>query len=101
MHRAFVTRTLITVAFALLFVGGPHGQEAPAAIPKDLRPLLLPRQSEMRLVTARYTLDRATLSGNYFGGAAAAPVEGQAGRAAPRAARRSSPSRFRPPASRV
>ena len=28
--------------------------------PKDLRPLLSPRQSEMRLVTLRYTLDRAT-----------------------------------------
>jgi hypothetical protein len=37
--------------------------------PKDLKPLLLPRQSEMRLVTIRYTMDRATLSGNYLGGA--------------------------------
>lgn len=37
--------------------------------PNDLRPLLSPRQSEMRLVTLRYTLDRATLSGNYLGAA--------------------------------
>ena len=28
-------------------------------VPSDLRPLLTPRRSEMRLVTQRYTLDRA------------------------------------------
>jgi len=48
-------------------------QQAPAtapaetAVPADLRPLVVPRQSEMRLVTSRYTLDRATLAGNYLG----------------------------------
>ncbi len=41
----------------------------PALAPKNLRPLLVPRPSEMVLVTARYTLDRATLSGNYLGAA--------------------------------
>jgi len=41
---------------------------AEQAPPKDLRPLLQPRQSEMRLVAARYALDRTTLAGNYQGG---------------------------------
>jgi hypothetical protein len=72
---------LTVSAFAILLVAGVAGQGAPApgapraqavqaeqGVPKDLKPLLTPRQSEMRLVTARYTLDRATLSGNYFGG---------------------------------
>ena len=77
MRRTFITRTLIVLASAVLLVAGLHGQGAPApgaqglqadqAVPKNLRPLLQPRQSEMRLVTARYTLDRATISGNYFG----------------------------------
>jgi len=43
---------------------------APAAqaVPRDLKPLLTPRQSEFRLVTARYTQDRNALSGNFLGG---------------------------------
>jgi enterochelin esterase family protein len=53
---------------------------APAApadtrVPADLRPLLAPRQSEMRLVVQRYTLDRTLLAGNYQGG-----IEGGRGR---------------------
>jgi uncharacterized protein DUF885 len=40
----------------------PAGQQA---VPADLRPLLAPRQSEMRLVTLLYNTDRSTLSGNY------------------------------------
>ena len=40
--------------------------QAPA-VPADLRPLLTPPQSEMRLVAHRYLLDRQTLSGNYAG----------------------------------
>ena len=58
----------------------PPATAAPV-VPSDLRPLLLPRQSEMRLVTQRYTADRGTLS-NYFsagggrgGGRGAGPVE--------------------------
>jgi uncharacterized protein (DUF885 family) len=44
----------------------PGNQEVPA----DLRPLLAPRQSEMRLVTQHYIADRSTLNGNYdWGGA--------------------------------
>ena len=36
-------------------------------VPKDLRPLLTPRQSEMRLVTTRYNADRNLLATNYAG----------------------------------
>ena len=38
-----------------------------AEVPADLRPLLVPRQSEMRLVVRRYTLDRQALESNYAG----------------------------------
>ena len=41
---------------------------APEPVPTDLRPLLVPKQSEMRLIVQRYTLDRALLAGNYQGG---------------------------------
>jgi hypothetical protein len=42
---------------------------APTAdeVPKDLKPLLVPAASEMRLVAQTYRLDRATLNGNYQG----------------------------------
>lgn len=57
-----------------------EAQEAP----KDLRPLLAPRQSEMRLVVQRYTLDRATLNGNYLaGGNSGRGGRGRGGTAAP------------------
>lgn len=38
-------------------------------VPADLRPLLAPRRSEMRLVTLRYNADRNLLVGNYAGNA--------------------------------
>ncbi len=38
------------------------------AVPTDLNALLVPKQSEMRLVTQRYNADRSTLAGNYDGG---------------------------------
>jgi Bacterial protein of unknown function (DUF885) len=38
-------------------------------VPADLKPLLAPRASEMRLVVLRYNADRALLNGNYAGGA--------------------------------
>ena len=57
------------------------GVQAPASsVPSDLRPLLAKRRSEMQLVTTRYTLDRATLNGNYYGGRAGG--RGQGGRGA-------------------
>ena len=38
-------------------------------VPADLKPLLAPRLSELRLVVLRYNADRSTLNGNYAGGA--------------------------------
>ena len=57
---------------ALIVVPADGQGQAPLAattqaVPKDLRPLLQPKQSEMRLVVLRYTLDRAALSGNFLG----------------------------------
>lgn len=53
--------------------------QSPDTVPSDLRQLLTPRRSEMRLVSLRYTLDRATLEGNYAG-APGGPGGGRAGR---------------------
>ncbi len=73
---------LLTVSVAV-HGSQPQAQQPPSGAPpveqrapKDLRPLLSPRQSEMRLVTLRYTLDRATLSGNYLGVARGGPGRG-------------------------
>jgi hypothetical protein len=46
-------------------MSGPAAQDL--APPSDLRPLLAPRQSEIRLLQVRYSLDRGTLAGNYLG----------------------------------
>ena len=74
---------LLVAAIALLmapngFAGAPMAaatdntwQAAPQVspgVPSDLKPLLAPRTSEMRLVVTRYELDRATLSANYANG---------------------------------
>jgi hypothetical protein len=58
---------IITVAAVStgLTVLGQVGSEQSA--PKDLRPLLTPRYSEMKFVTARYNADRNMLAGNYAG----------------------------------
>ncbi len=63
---------------ALVLAGGlvyaaapsPVAAQAPTAVPADLTALLDARQSEMRLVVNRYTLDRTLLGGNYAGAAA-------------------------------
>jgi hypothetical protein len=49
---------------------GALSPQAQDAVPTDLRPLLAAPQSEMRMVSQRYALDRVTLSGNYANGAA-------------------------------
>jgi uncharacterized protein (DUF885 family) len=41
--------------------------QSASGVPANLRPLLTPKQSEMRLVVQRYRLDRQLLSGNYAG----------------------------------
>jgi len=49
------------------------GAQAPAdetTVPADLRPLLASTESELRLVSLRYSTDRSTLNGNYDGGRA-------------------------------
>ncbi|HEX3928641.1 MAG TPA: DUF885 family protein [Gemmatimonadales bacterium] len=45
----------------------PGSAAAADVVPSDLRPLLAPHHSEMRLVVTRYTADRALLAGNYAG----------------------------------
>jgi hypothetical protein len=88
MRHVLFRRALIVLLAASLAVVALHSQGAPGqptAVdqppPKDLRPLLTPRASEMRLVTARYTLDRGTLSGNYLGGGR--PERGPNGQSTP------------------
>src|SRR5687768_2048945 len=49
---------------------GPAAQPVDRTVPSDLRPLLTPRRSEMRLVVTRYQADRTLLGGNYAGAAA-------------------------------
>ncbi|GMV20478.1 MAG: hypothetical protein AMXMBFR57_04270 [Acidimicrobiia bacterium] len=68
--------SLLLVALAWPLTLTPRAQQAPAApsaaasVPKDLKPLLLPRQSEMRIPVQWYTADRQTLSQNYMPAAA-------------------------------
>ena len=51
------------------------------SVPVDLRPLLAPRHSEMRMVTLRYGADRALLAGNYAGNAGGGRGGGRPGQA--------------------
>ena len=66
---------LLAAVLALPLAAAPDAvQQPPAAqtaidVPANLRPLLIPAPSEMRLVVQRYTLDRNTLAGNYLAGA--------------------------------
>ena len=79
-----VTRLAIllcsTVASSALAQAGPGPAGVRDSVPGDLRPLLAPHRSEMRLVTLRYGQDRALLLGNYAG---AAGCGGRGGGAAP------------------
>src|SRR5262249_43556109 len=65
MHALIRSRHAAVVAMlalpAVLHAQGDSAQ----AVPSDLKPLLLPRRSEMRLVVARYNQDRTLLGGNY------------------------------------
>jgi len=70
--RRFVLATLLVICAGTASAqrGGPPAAGPTAAeqsVPSNLRPLVRPRHSEMRLVTLRYTLDRSTLAGNYQG----------------------------------
>lgn len=58
----------VGICALLLGAGTMLAAQAPDEVPADLRPLLSPPLSEMRLVTQRYTMDRNTLNGNYLPG---------------------------------
>ncbi len=61
---------------------GQAAPQAPAddnAVPSDLKSLLAAPESELRLVTQRYAIDRSTLNGNYDGGGRAGGRGGRGG----------------------
>lgn len=78
--------TLLLAAFVWPLTPTPSAQQAPAApsaastVPKDLKPLLLARQSEMRIPTQWYTADRQVLAQNYLPGVGGGGGRGGGGR---------------------
>lgn len=70
--------------------------QAPDEVPADLRPLLSPPLSEMRLVTQRYTMDRNTLNGNYLPGGGRQGGGGRGGRGGGQAAEPAAPAASSP-----
>ena len=68
-----------TITSTAIAQAGPAGVRD--SVPADLRSLLAPHRSEMRLVTLRYSQDRTLLLGNYPG--AAGGRGGRGGGAAP------------------
>ena len=62
--------------------GGQAAPQAPAddnAVPSDLKSLLAAPESELRIVTQRYAIDRSTLNGNYDGSGRAGGRGGRGG----------------------
>jgi hypothetical protein len=59
----------VGAAVPLCAQGGRGGNTPPVdlTVPADLKPLLAPRRSEMRLVAVRYNADRQLLTTNYAG----------------------------------
>jgi hypothetical protein len=78
--------TLLLAAFVWPLTSAPSAQQAPSApsaastVPRDLKPLLLARQSEMRIPTQWYTADRQVLSQNYLPGVGGGGGRGGGGR---------------------
>ena len=68
--RRIVALFVCLVVLSVSWVAPAKGTFEQEAAPADLRPLLAPPQSEVRMVAQRYTLDRVTLSGNYANGGA-------------------------------
>ena len=64
---------LTVMSLAVLASPAAVAAQAPIrdSVPADLRRLLAPRRSEMRLVSLRYSADRNLLVGNYAGSATA------------------------------
>jgi hypothetical protein len=81
--------------------GAPPQTATDQSVPSDLKPLLVAKQSEMRLVTLRYTADRNTLSANYLGGAGGGRGGGRGGAGAPGGATPASVANVSPSPSRV
>jgi hypothetical protein len=71
----FLVLPLTTTALAQR--GGRGGAPVDSTVPSNLRALLAPKRSEMRLVIQHYANDRTLLAGNY---AAAQPTQGRGGR---------------------
>jgi len=67
-HASVILGLTLVVALATGVYKG-QGTVQEQSVPKDLKPLLRPRQSEMRLVTTRYNADRSLLATNYAGAA--------------------------------
>jgi len=88
-RRAGVCVVLVATGLAA-WTAAPRAafQPTPQAIdvPADLRPLLAPALSEMRLVVQRYALDRTTLNGNYLSGGRQGGGGGRGGRGGSQAA---------------
>ena len=65
MKRAkrFVVGVVVAAAMAATWAAAQQD----LSVPKDLKPLLAPKRSEMRLVVARYDADRNLLISNYAG----------------------------------
>ena len=66
-----LTITVTATAPTTLGQAGARAGRGPApdlSVPRDLRPLLAPRRSEMAIVAARYGADRGALISNYAGG---------------------------------
>jgi len=68
-HASVILAGLTLVVALATGVHKGQGTVQEQSVPKDLKPLLRPRQSEMRLVTTRYTADRNLLATNYAGAA--------------------------------
>src|SRR5215207_9249085 len=67
--KARVVVAACGIATPLFAQGGRGADTAPVdlTVPADLRPLLAPHRSEVRLVALRYTADRQLLTTNYAG----------------------------------
>jgi hypothetical protein len=82
--RTIAVCAAVAVASTWPVVARQAAPQAPVAqedVPGDLKPLLAPALSEMRLVVQRYTADRNTLSGNYLTGGGRQGGGGRGGRA--------------------
>ncbi len=83
--RRLGVSTLLLAAMAWPLTTTPRAQQVAAApsaastVPKDLKPLLLGRQSEMQIPVQWYTADRQTLAQNYLPGVGGAGGRGGGG----------------------